>query len=153
MIYNVQTFLWYVYMSIKVPLFQAITGLNGMALGDKKLIVQRASVGAKNPLLEQALLSSGMPLPINIPGLQIDGSSQEATEVLCLMNMVTKEELEDDEEYEGEGERSARGRGGERGGERKRGERERERVNRPWYLILLQVSWRMFVMSVASMDK
>jgi splicing factor U2AF subunit len=75
-----------------------------MALGDKKLIVQRASVGAKNPLLEQALLSSGMPLPINIPGLQIDGSSQESTEVLCLMNMVTKEELEDDEEYEGEGE-------------------------------------------------
>ena len=84
-------------------MFQAITGLNGMALGDKKLIVQRASVGAKNPLLEQALLSSGTPLPINIPGLQIDGSSQEATEVLCLMNMVTKEELEDDEEYEGEG--------------------------------------------------
>ena len=90
-------------------MFQAITGLNGMALGDKKLIVQRASVGAKNPLLEQALLSSGMPLPINIPGLQIDGSSQESTEVLCLMNMVTKEELEDDEEYEGEEERGREG--------------------------------------------
>ena len=27
---------------------QAIAGLNGMQLGDKKLIVQRASVGAKN---------------------------------------------------------------------------------------------------------
>lgn len=26
---------------------QAITGLNGMQLGEKKLIVQRASVGAK----------------------------------------------------------------------------------------------------------
>lgn len=75
-----------------------------MALGDKKLVVQRASVGAKNPLLEQALMM-GVPLPINIPGLQIDGSSQEATEVLCLMNMVTKEELEDDEEFEGERER------------------------------------------------
>ena len=72
-----------------------------MALGDKKLIVQRASVGAKNPLLEQALMA-GMPLPISIPGLQIDGASQEATEVLCLMNMVNKEELEDDDEYEGE---------------------------------------------------
>lgn len=81
-----------------------------MALGDKKLVVQRASVGAKNPLLEQALMS-GVSLPINIPGLQIEGSSQEATEVLCLMNMVTKEELEDDEEYEGQG----------------RGRRERER--------------------------
>lgn len=29
-------------------IFQAIAGLNGMQLGDKKLIVQRASVGAKN---------------------------------------------------------------------------------------------------------
>ena len=29
------------------------------------------------------------------------GAAQEATEILCLMNMVTKEELEDDEEYEG----------------------------------------------------
>ena len=57
----------------QIPLFQAITGLNGMALGDKKLIVQRASVGAKNPLLEQALMA-GMPLPISIPGLQIDGA-------------------------------------------------------------------------------
>ena len=73
-----------------------------MALGDKKLIVQRASVGAKNPLLEQVLMAGGASLPISVPGLQIDGSSQNATEVLCLMNMVTKEELEDDEEYEGE---------------------------------------------------
>ena len=73
-----------------------------MALGDKKLIVQRASVGAKNPLLEQVLMAGGASLPISVPGLQIDGSSQNATEVLCLMNMVTKEELEDDEEYEGD---------------------------------------------------
>ena len=109
-----------------------------MALGDKKLIVQRASVGAKNPLLEQALLSSGMPLPINIPGLQIDGSSQESTEVLCLMNMVTKEELEDDEEYEGE--------------------RGHLVIDQQWIIIIffmsiLQVSWRMYVMSAASMEK
>jgi splicing factor U2AF subunit len=32
-----------------VCLVQAIAGLNGMGLGEKKLIVQRASVGAKNP--------------------------------------------------------------------------------------------------------
>ena len=30
-------------------LLQAIAGMNGMQLGDKKLIVQRASVGAKLP--------------------------------------------------------------------------------------------------------
>ena len=38
-----------VFRDIEVVLFpmQAITGLNGMQLGEKKLIVQRASVGAK----------------------------------------------------------------------------------------------------------
>lgn len=30
---------------------QAIAGLNGMQLGDKKLLVQRASVGSKNTTL------------------------------------------------------------------------------------------------------
>ena len=72
-----------------------------MQLGDKKLVVQRASVGAKSPLLEALEAGGGMPLPINIPGLHIEAAAQSATEVLCLMNMVTKEELEDDEEYEG----------------------------------------------------
>ena len=33
--------------------------------------------------------------------MQVAGTAQAATEILCLMNMVTKEELEDDEEYEG----------------------------------------------------
>lgn len=80
---------------------QAISGLNGMQLGDKKLVVQRASVGARNPVMEQAMASMmAAPLPISIPGLNVLPSSQEATEVLCLMNMVTMEELEDDEEYE-----------------------------------------------------
>ena len=72
-----------------------------MQLGDKKLVVQRASVGSKNPLVSEILQQAGVPLPINIPGLQFDGSAQTPTEVLCLMNMVTTEELEDDEEYEG----------------------------------------------------
>ena len=33
---------------VNLFLLQAIAGLNGMQLGDKKLIVQRASVGNKN---------------------------------------------------------------------------------------------------------
>ena len=44
---------------------------------------------------------TSMAMPINIPGLQIPGTAQSATTVLCLMNMVTPEELEDDEEFEG----------------------------------------------------
>ena len=90
---------------------QAIGGLNGMQLGDKKLVVQRASVGSKNAEIA-SMINSGssaammgdftsMAMPINIPGLQIPGTAQSATTVLCLMNMVTPEELEDDEEFEG----------------------------------------------------
>jgi len=70
---------------------QAIAGLNGMQLGDKKLIVQRASVGSK------ALL--GVPAQIQVPGMANMGPGT-ATEVLCLLNMVVEDELKDDEEYE-----------------------------------------------------
>lgn len=45
-----------------------------------------------------------MTTPINIPGLQLEGGSSAAgmvTTVLCLMNMVSLDELRDDEEYEG----------------------------------------------------
>ncbi|XP_071488398.1 splicing factor U2AF 50 kDa subunit-like isoform X2 [Diadema antillarum] len=72
----------------------AIAGLNGMQLGEKKLIVQRASVGAKNAL------NQGQQVQINIPGLSLPGTTGPNTEILCLMNMVTTDELKDDEEYD-----------------------------------------------------
>jgi len=74
---------------------QACAGLNGMQLGDKKIVVQRASLGAKNA-------PQGAPVAIQVPGLNV-GSLQTAgpaTAVLCLMNMVVPEELVDEEEYE-----------------------------------------------------
>ena len=74
---------------------QAIAGLNGMQLGDKKLIVQRASVGAKNAAIGQVA-----PVQIQVPGLSGVGASGPATEVLCLLNMVTADELKDEEEYD-----------------------------------------------------
>merc|ERR1719340_331060 len=43
---------------------QAIAGLNGMQLADKKLLVQRASVGCKNPMALNAA-----PVQIQVPGL------------------------------------------------------------------------------------
>uniref|UniRef100_A0A673V6L9 Splicing factor U2AF subunit n=1 Tax=Suricata suricatta TaxID=37032 RepID=A0A673V6L9_SURSU len=82
---------------------QAIAGLNGMQLGDKKLLVQRASVGAKNAtLVSPPSTINQTPVTLQVPGLM---SSQvqmggHPTEVLCLMNMVLPEELLDDEEYE-----------------------------------------------------
>lgn len=38
---------------------QAIAGLNGMQLGDKKLLVQRASVGSKNATLVSVQAGGG----------------------------------------------------------------------------------------------
>lgn len=75
---------------------QAIAGLNGMQLGDKKLIVQRASVGAKNTNMGGQVA----PVQIQVPGLSLVGQSGPSTEVLCLLNMVTPDELRDEEEYE-----------------------------------------------------
>lgn len=75
---------------------QAIAGLNGMQLGDKKLIVQRASIGAKNSTLA---MSGAAPVQLQVAGLTLAGAGP-ATEVLCLLNMVTPDELRDEEEYE-----------------------------------------------------
>ena len=74
---------------------QAIAGLNGMQLGDKKLIVQRASVGAKNGGSINAI-----PVQLQVPGMQNVSGPGQPTEVLCLLNMVLPDELVDEEEYE-----------------------------------------------------
>ena len=83
-----------------------------MQFADKKLVVQRASVGAKSgPLAtvggnssltgaNTAPLAAGVgPVQIQVPGFQPTNLGSP-TEVLCLMNMVTTDELVDDEEYE-----------------------------------------------------
>lgn len=86
----------------------AITSLHGFDLVDKKLIVQRASVGSKvggqtsgnsNP----TSTAIAAPVIIQVPGLtNISQTStpRVLTEILCLMNMVEPNELLDDEEYE-----------------------------------------------------
>ncbi|KAI7884387.1 hypothetical protein K492DRAFT_183411 [Lichtheimia hyalospora FSU 10163] len=68
----------------------ACQGLNNMELGEKKLVVQRASVGAHKH--DQAAPST-MFMPMVV-------KEDDATRVVQLMNMVTPEELEDDEEYQ-----------------------------------------------------
>ncbi|XP_018970322.1 splicing factor U2AF 65 kDa subunit-like isoform X2 [Cyprinus carpio] len=81
---------------------QAVAGLHGMQLGDKKLIVQRASVGAKNanPVSASPQDFNTTPVTLQVPGLQRVQNSGLPTEVLCLLNMVMPEELLDDEDYE-----------------------------------------------------
>lgn len=72
---------------------QAIAGLNGMQLGDRKLIVQRSIAGVRN------LVANQLPV-LQVPGFPVDVSTGKATEVLCLLNMVLPSELTDDDEYD-----------------------------------------------------
>lgn len=72
---------------------QAIAGLNGMQLGDRRLIVQRSIAGVRN------LVASQLPV-LQVPGFPVDVTKSKATEVLCLLNMVLPSELTDDDEYD-----------------------------------------------------
>ncbi|KAJ7066742.1 hypothetical protein C8F01DRAFT_1208809 [Mycena amicta] len=74
----------------------AIQALNGMQLGDRFLVVQRASVGAKPgmPGLPYDQFPE-IPRPIMPAG---DNSGGDAR-ILLLLNMVTPEDLVDDEEF------------------------------------------------------
>ncbi|KAH8111019.1 hypothetical protein DFH11DRAFT_1616587 [Phellopilus nigrolimitatus] len=78
----------------------ACQGLNGMELGDRYLVVQRASIGAK----------PGQPGIPNIPYDQFpeiprpilpagDLSQQTSARILLMLNMVTPDDLTDDQEY------------------------------------------------------
>lgn len=74
----------------------AIQSLNGMELGDRYLVVQRASVGAK----------PGMPnLPydqfpeIPRPIMPAGESNAADARILLMLNMVTSDDLVDDQEY------------------------------------------------------
>ncbi|KDQ61772.1 hypothetical protein JAAARDRAFT_122737 [Jaapia argillacea MUCL 33604] len=74
----------------------AIQSLNGMELGDRYLVVQRASVGAKGgvPSFPYDQFPE-VPRPIMPAG---DISSSDAR-ILLMLNMVTPDDLVDDQEY------------------------------------------------------
>ncbi|KAI0675518.1 hypothetical protein C8Q78DRAFT_1074535 [Trametes maxima] len=78
----------------------AIQSLSGMELGDKYLVVQRASVGAKpgqSPIPGMYEAAPEIPKPI----LPVGERDLEATQdrILLMLNMVVPEELSDDQEY------------------------------------------------------
>lgn len=66
-----------------------------MELGDKKLKVTRASIGATQ--------AAGLDMGVNAMSMFAKTTSQdlETGRVLQLLNMVTAEELMDSEDYEG----------------------------------------------------
>ena len=73
----------------------AVEGLNRMELSDKKLKVVRASIGATQ--------AAGLDMGVNAMSMFAKTTSQdlEAGRVLQLLNMVTPEELIDNDDYEG----------------------------------------------------
>lgn len=74
----------------------ALSALNGMDVGGKKLKVGKASIGAT----QVANFDVGITA---ISGLASQGAAEgETSRVLQLLNMVTAEELMDNEDYEGE---------------------------------------------------
>jgi len=98
----------------------ACKGLNGIELGDKKLVCQRANIGAKpHPSLVPGLMGGGL-LSMGLPGIptgQIPGmppglgaaaaalvlqqpaQAAKATKILVMQNMVLPDVLKDEEEY------------------------------------------------------
>ncbi|KAI9882576.1 MAG: hypothetical protein M1823_005675 [Watsoniomyces obsoletus] len=72
----------------------AIEGLNGMEVGDKLLRVRRSSVGVQQ--------ASGLEMGVNAMSMLAGTTSQDLSEgrVLQLLNMVTAEELMDNDDYE-----------------------------------------------------
>ena len=73
----------------------ALTSLNGMELGDSSLQIIRACVGTNQLQAEMSVGAMSM-LAGNESG------DLEESRVLCLLNMVTAEELLDNDEYEGQ---------------------------------------------------
>ncbi len=76
----------------------AIQSLSGMELGDKYLVVQRASVGAKpgqSPIPGMYEAFPEIPKPI-LPAGDLENTDAR---ILLMLNMVVPEELTDDQEY------------------------------------------------------
>ena len=74
----------------------AVESLDGMELGDSKLKVKRASIGIQQVSGEMSVNAMSM-----LAGTQAK-ADVEAGRVLCLMNMITPEELMDADEADGE---------------------------------------------------
>jgi splicing factor U2AF subunit len=72
----------------------AVESLNGMELGDSILKVQRASIGIQQMSGEMSVNAMSM-----MAGTTNNGA--ESSRVLCLMNMITPEELMDADEADG----------------------------------------------------
>ncbi|CAI0420107.1 unnamed protein product [Linum tenue] len=79
----------------------ACAALNGIKMGDKTLTVRRANQGSSQPRPEQesVLLHAQQQIAIQVIMLRLM-LQPPATKVVCLTQVVTVDELRDDDEYE-----------------------------------------------------
>ncbi|CAH8314947.1 unnamed protein product [Eruca vesicaria subsp. sativa] len=76
----------------------ACMALNGIKLGDKTLTVRRANQGAMQPKEQESVLLQAQQQIANQVNMFQPGPA--ATTVVCLTQVVTEDELKDDEEFE-----------------------------------------------------
>ncbi|PKA55307.1 Splicing factor U2af large subunit B [Apostasia shenzhenica] len=77
----------------------ACAALNGIKMGDKTLTVRRANQGAVQPRPEQECVLLQAQQQVALQKLVFQAGSLP-TKVLCLTQVVTEDDLRDDEEYE-----------------------------------------------------
>lgn len=77
----------------------AIQSLNGMELGDRYLVVQRASVGAKPGMPGMPNLPYDQFPEIPRPIMPAGENNTADARILLMLNMVTPDDLVDDQEY------------------------------------------------------
>lgn len=93
----------------------ACAALNGLKMGDKTLTIRRASTSFEQMKPEQELilqqaqhhiamqklaLQAGGGSPLSGVGLMVNGLSSRPTKILCLTEVVSVDELKDDDEYQ-----------------------------------------------------
>ena len=75
-------------------------GLNGMELGDRKIVVQRANLGASK-LAVMDSMGGGAAIPLSLATHFTSATADVPGTVIQLLNMVTAAELQDDESFGG----------------------------------------------------
>ncbi|KAK6121720.1 hypothetical protein DH2020_044530 [Rehmannia glutinosa] len=95
---NSKGYAFCVYQDLSVT-DDACRNLNGIPLGDKTLTVRRANQGTTQPKPEQESVLLHAQQQIALQRLMLQ-PSVVATKVVCLTQVVTADELKDDDEYE-----------------------------------------------------
>ncbi|KQJ87609.1 splicing factor U2af large subunit A isoform X2 [Brachypodium distachyon] len=78
----------------------ACAALNGIKMGDKTLTVRRANQGASQPRPEQETILMQAHQQVQMQRLVLQVGGALPTKVVCLTQVVSADELRDDEEYE-----------------------------------------------------